>query len=73
MCLRIHKYMKKPVEILASKKMVVTFFCKRDRHTECPGEWPIGELCGSDYDCSFDIKMRECECNCHKGIRNVKE
>jgi hypothetical protein len=58
---------------LGLKKMVVTFFCKRDRHTECPGEWPIGELCGSDYDCSFDIKMRECECNCHKGIRNVKE
>lgn len=53
--------------------MVVTFFCKRDRHTECPGEWPIGELCGSDYDCSFDIRMKECECDCHKGIRNVKE
>jgi hypothetical protein len=45
--------------------MTLTFFCKRNRHTECPGEWPMGDACGSDHDCSFDVKMSKCECSCH--------
>jgi len=45
--------------------MILTFFCKRNRHTECPGEWPMGDSCGSDHDCSFDVKMSKCECSCH--------
>jgi len=46
--------------------MLVTFFCKRDRHSDCPGEWPVGESCNSDHDCSFDIRMTKCECDCHR-------
>lgn len=45
--------------------MTLTFFCKRNRHTECPGEWPMGDSCGPDHDCSFDVKMSKCECSCH--------
>ena len=45
--------------------MFLTFFCKRDKHKECPGNWPMNETCGPDEDCSFDMKMVKCECNCH--------
>lgn len=45
--------------------MFLTFFCKRDKHTECPGNWPVNQSCGPDEDCSFDVKMILCECNCH--------
>ena len=45
--------------------MFLTFFCKRDKHKECPGNWPIDETCGPDEDCSFDMKMARCECDCH--------
>jgi len=48
--------------------MTLTFFCKRNRHAECPGEWPMGDSCGSDHDCSFDVKMSKCECSCHAWI-----
>jgi len=46
-------------------QMFLTFFCKRDKHKECPGNWPIDETCGPDEDCSFDMKMVRCECECH--------
>ncbi|MER3448098.1 MAG: hypothetical protein C4291_15305 [Candidatus Dadabacteria bacterium] len=44
---------------------MLTFFCKRDRHGDCPGEWPVGEACGPDHDCSFDMKLVKCACECH--------
>ena len=44
---------------------MLTFFCKRSRHVECPGEWPVGDACGPDHDCSFDMKMVKCACECH--------
>lgn len=44
---------------------MLTFFCKRDRHGDCPGEWPVGESCGPDHDCSFDVKVVKCACECH--------
>ena len=45
---------------------MLTFFCKRDKHGDCPGEWPVGEACGPDHDCSFDMKMVRCACECHE-------
>jgi len=45
---------------------MLTFFCKRDKHGDCPGEWPVGEACGPDHDCSFDMKMVRCTCECHE-------
>ncbi|WP_415283922.1 hypothetical protein [Candidatus Nitrososphaera sp. FF02] len=44
---------------------MLTFFCKRDKHGDCPGEWPVGEACGPDHDCSFDMKVVKCACECH--------
>jgi hypothetical protein len=44
---------------------MLTFFCKRDKHVDCPGEWPVGDACGPDHDCSFDMKMVKCACECH--------
>ena len=44
---------------------MLTFFCKRDRHGDCPGEWPVGESCGPNHDCSFDMKVIKCACECH--------
>ena len=43
----------------------LTFFCKRGRHIDCPGEWPVDGGCGPTHDCSFDIKMAKCLCECH--------
>jgi hypothetical protein len=45
---------------------MLTFFCKRDKHGDCPGEWPVGDACGPDHDCSFDMKMVKCSCECHE-------
>lgn len=53
--------------------MFVTFFCKREKHTDCPAEWPTNEVCGPDEDCSFDIKMVKCECTCHHHHRHQQE
>ncbi len=50
--------------------MFYTFFCKRDRHNDCPGRWPINEECGLEEDCSFDLKMIKCDCGCHKENEN---
>jgi hypothetical protein len=47
------------------RHMTLTFFCKRGRHGECPGEWPVDDRGRHDHDCSFDIKMTKCICNCH--------
>ena len=47
--------------------MLLTFFCKRNRHDECPGEWPISDSCGNGHDCSFDLKLKKCDCRCHTG------
>ena len=47
--------------------MFLTFFCKRDKHSDCPGSWPINETCGPDEDCSFDMKMIQCDCSCHSS------
>ena len=46
--------------------MFITFFCKRDKHADCPIKWPVNEACGPDEDCSFDMKMVDCECKCHQ-------
>jgi hypothetical protein len=32
---------------------------------DCPGEWPIGDSSGPTQDCSFDIKIVKCQCECH--------
>jgi hypothetical protein len=53
--------------------MFITFFCKRDKHLECPTKWPINETCGPNEDCSFDIKMIDCECQCHYSIDKYKD
>ncbi len=45
--------------------MFLTFFCKRDKHNDCPGKWAIDEKCDADEDCSFDQKLIDCECVCH--------
>ena len=47
--------------------MFLTFFCKRDKHSDCPGSWPTNETCGPDEDCSFDMKMVPCDCTCHSS------
>jgi hypothetical protein len=26
---------------------------------------PISDVCGPNFDCSFDIKLTKCECSCH--------
>ena len=44
----------------------MTFFCKRDKHIDCPRKWPVNEMCGPNEDCSFDMKIIDCECECHK-------
>lgn len=46
--------------------MFTTFFCKRNKHVDCPSKWPVNEICGPDKDCSFDMKMIDCECECHR-------
>ena len=51
--------------------MFLTFFCKRDKHSDCPGSWPINEACGPDEDCSFDMKMIQCTCTCHTTLSSV--
>lgn len=43
----------------------LTFFCKKERHDDCPGTHPVGDRCGPDHDCSFDVKIIKCECMCH--------
>lgn len=43
----------------------ISFFCKRDRHSDCPVDLPISDVCGPNFDCSFDIKLTKCECSCH--------
>jgi hypothetical protein len=48
-------------------KVNSTFFCKRGRHLECPGEWPVSDPTGKVQDCSFDIKMVKCKCQCHSN------
>lgn len=48
--------------------MFKTFFCKREKHMDCPWKWPMNEKCENGEDCSFDIKMVNCECECHKKI-----
>jgi hypothetical protein len=50
---------------------MLTFFCKRDRHGDCPGEWPVNEACGPNHDCSFDMKMVKCQCECHNGKKRA--
>ena len=49
--------------------MELTFFCKRSRHIDCPGEWPVDDNNHreSTVDCSFDIKMTKCLCKCHSS------
>jgi hypothetical protein len=46
--------------------VIISFFCKRARHSDCPLELPVGDSCGPDHDCSFDIKLKQCECSCHR-------
>lgn len=45
--------------------MVISYFCNKKRHLDCPLEIPIDDFCESDHDCSFDIKLKKCECSCH--------
>jgi hypothetical protein len=52
--------------------MFITFFCKRNKHIDCPSKWPVDETCGPDEDCSFDMKMIDCECECH-SIQKIEK
>ncbi len=52
---------------------MLTFFCKRERHTDCPGEWPVGESCGPNHDCSFDMRMMKGTCECHAKKKGTLE
>jgi hypothetical protein len=52
---------------LLREYMTLTFFCKRGRHGQCPGKWPMDDRGGDDHDCSFDIKMTKCICDCHSN------
>lgn len=52
---------------------MLTFFCKRERHGDCPGEWPVGAACGPNHDCSFDMRMVKCACGCHAAGSNKKK
>jgi len=47
--------------------MLLTYFCKRGRHSDCPGEWPMGDPCDGNNDCSFDVSIRRCNCECHQA------
>ncbi len=51
--------------------MFITFFCKRERHVDCPIKWPVNEVCESGEDCSFDNKMIDCQCECHHVQRKI--
>ncbi len=44
----------------------LTYFCKKGRHSDCPVEWPMGEPCGGINDCSFDVTIKRCKCDCHQ-------
>jgi hypothetical protein len=59
------KRLKKP-DILCAIDLTVTYFCKRGSHGACPGEWPMNSENGSTRDCTFDIMIAECNCQCHK-------
>ena len=56
------------IRITGIKHMILTFFCKRGRHGDCPGQWPIDDRGRCDHDCSFDIKMIKCICDCHRTV-----
>jgi hypothetical protein len=45
----------------------LTYFCKKGRHSDCPGEWPMGEPCVGIDDCSFDVIIKRCTCECHQS------
>ena len=51
--------------------MFITFFCKRNKHVDCPIKWPVNEVCESGEDCSFDNKMIDCQCECHHVQRKT--
>jgi hypothetical protein len=44
----------------------LTFFCKRGNHKDCPGVWPMDYKDECTHDCSFDITISKCGCQCHK-------
>ena len=44
---------------------LITYFCKKGKHPDCPGEWPIGDSDGND-DCSFNVIIKRCACECHR-------
>jgi hypothetical protein len=45
--------------------MLLTYFCKRGRHSDCPKEWPLADSCIDSGDCSFNIIVEKCKCSCH--------
>jgi hypothetical protein len=47
--------------------ILVTYFCKKGRHLDCPGDWPMAEQCNGSNDCSFDVVVEKCNCECHKS------
>jgi len=51
--------------------MTVTFFCKRGRHQECPESWPVNDFSPGDHDCSFDVKLTKCLCECHNTLKGT--
>ena len=57
-------------EFIVQKSNVIlelhlTFFCKRGRHSECPIDWPVEGYGGATHDCSFDVVLVKCTCECH--------
>ncbi len=45
----------------------LTFFCKRGNHSDCPGSWPTDSTGECTHDCSFDIALSPCGCECHNS------
>ena len=49
----------------------ITYFCKKGRHSDCPGEWPMEEPCNGNKDCSFDVALVRCKCECHQSGKDT--
>jgi hypothetical protein len=55
----------KKTDTICCIDLTITYFCKRGSHGDCPGEWPVGYENGSTHDCTFDIIIAKCSCQCH--------
>ena len=46
--------------------VMICWFCKKNRHSECMGEIPVASSTSDDgmHDCTFDTTMVKCKCEC---------